>query len=252
MNLLKDNREKDWFWLENETVDRSDLTIYEKMTYIVLARHTNSESTCFPSYNTIAQKAGCSRRKVMDCIDSLEKKKLIKKDIRKLKGNFSSNIYQVMSIKTIEVVNDVHQSGESCALEVVNRMHQSGESCALGVVHGMHPNNTNNNNTNITTYSLVINRLNKACNKNYKSSTPKTKKLIQSRLNENFALEDFYKVIDLKSKEWLGTEMEKYLRPETLFGTKFESYLNENVSIKNEIENVDDGFIPELQFETLK
>ena len=41
-------------------------------------------------------------------------------------------------------------------------------------------------------------------------------------------MEDFKKVIDIKVQEWGKNEkMNKYLRPETLFGTKFESYLNE-------------------------
>ena len=39
-------------------------------------------------------------------------------------------------------------------------------------------------------------------------------------------MEDFKAVIDYKVSEWKGTKMEDYLRPETLFGTKFESYLN--------------------------
>ena len=39
-------------------------------------------------------------------------------------------------------------------------------------------------------------------------------------------------MIDKKCNEWLGTDMEKYLRPETLFGTKFESYLNSNNNVK--------------------
>ena len=30
-----------------------------------------------------------------------------------------------------------------------------------------------------------------------------------------------------KCAEWSGTDMENYLRPETLFGSKFESYLNQ-------------------------
>lgn len=78
-------------------------------------------------------------------------------------------------------------------------------------------------------YSLVVDYLNKKCNTNYKHTTAKTKAFIKARLNEHFNTEDFYKVIDIKSKEWLGTNMEKYLRPETLFGTKFESYLNQKV-----------------------
>jgi hypothetical protein len=35
--------------------------------------------------------------------------------------------------------------------------------------------------------------------------------------------------------------MEQYLRPETLFGTKFESYLNQNVSIDTS-KNVDTDY----------
>lgn len=56
MDLLRDARKKDWFWLENDLIDNLNLNVYEKMTYIVLARHANSESVCFPSNQTIAKK----------------------------------------------------------------------------------------------------------------------------------------------------------------------------------------------------
>ena len=74
---------------------------------------------------------------------------------------------------------------------------------------------------------LIIDRLNDVAGTNYKASTSKTKNLIQARLKEGFSLEDFNRVIDKKCREWSNTEMAKYLRPETLFGTKFESYLNQ-------------------------
>ena len=61
----------------------------------------------------------------------------------------------------------------------------------------------------------------------YSSTSPKTQTLIKARLREEYELEDFKTVIDKKCKEWLGTDMEKYLRPETLFGNKFESYLKQ-------------------------
>ena len=65
-------------------------------------------------------------------------------------------------------------------------------------------------------------------NTKYKSTTNKTKTLINDRFNEGFTTEDFIKVIDYKTEEWLNDEkMCKFLRPETLFGTKFESYLNQ-------------------------
>ena len=48
-------------------------------------------------------------------------------------------------------------------------------------------------------------------------------------------ISDFKTVIDKKVKSWAGTEWEKFIRPETLFGTKFESYLNEKVTGKGDI-----------------
>ena len=75
----------------------------------------------------------------------------------------------------------------------------------------------------------VIDYLNERLGSNYKSNTPKTRDKIKARINEGFVLEDFKRVIDIKFIEWKGTEFEKYLRPETLFGTKFESYLNQKV-----------------------
>lgn len=78
----------------------------------------------------------------------------------------------------------------------------------------------------------VIEHLNAKANKAYKATTAKTKTLILARKKEGFGLDDFKKVIDTKAKEWRGTEMDKYLRPETLFGTKFEGYLNESMIVK--------------------
>lgn len=83
----------------------------------------------------------------------------------------------------------------------------------------------------INIYSRVITRLNDFTNKNYKATTKKTKTCIKARINEGFTENDFYKVIEIKTKEWLGTDMEIYLRPETLFGNKFEGYLNQERQI---------------------
>ena len=79
----------------------------------------------------------------------------------------------------------------------------------------------------INIYSSIISYLNEKAHTKYRHSSSKTKTLIKARLNEGFTEDDFKKVIDNKTSEWLNTDMEKYLRPETLFGTKFESYLNQ-------------------------
>ena len=77
----------------------------------------------------------------------------------------------------------------------------------------------------------VISHLNLKAGTNYKTTTPKTRTLIKARLKEGFTLDDFYTVIDKKVLLWgKDIKMQAFLRPETLFGTKFESYLNEVVS----------------------
>lgn len=78
-------------------------------------------------------------------------------------------------------------------------------------------------------YKEIIDYLNMRLGSNYKYTTKKTKELIKARFNEGFSLDNFKIVIDKKCVEWINTDMQKYLRPETLFGTKFESYLNQVV-----------------------
>ena len=73
----------------------------------------------------------------------------------------------------------------------------------------------------------TINYLNKKTGKAYKPNTPNTVKHLTARINEGYTDLDFMDVIDTKCKEWLDTDMEKYLRPDTLFGSKFENYFNQ-------------------------
>lgn len=77
----------------------------------------------------------------------------------------------------------------------------------------------------------IIDYLNKKASTKFKSSSEKTKKAINARINEGYKLEDFKKVIDVKCKKWLkDPKMADFLRPETLFGNKFEGYLNEKMN----------------------
>ena len=75
--------------------------------------------------------------------------------------------------------------------------------------------------------------LNEKAGTGYRSTSRKTRSLIDARIREGFGISDFQRVIDNKVADWIhrtreGREdMRPYLRPETLFGTKFESYLNQ-------------------------
>jgi uncharacterized phage protein (TIGR02220 family) len=74
----------------------------------------------------------------------------------------------------------------------------------------------------------VIDYLNDKTGKKYRTRNKQTKKDIDARLKEGYTYKDFCQVIDNKRKVWKGTQQEIYLRPVTLFGNKFDSYLNEH------------------------
>lgn len=77
-------------------------------------------------------------------------------------------------------------------------------------------------------FSEIVEYLNEKVGTRYRASTPKTQAHIRARWNEGYRLDDFKRVIDVKVAEWLKDEkMCKYLCPDTLFGTKFEKYLNQ-------------------------
>lgn len=78
----------------------------------------------------------------------------------------------------------------------------------------------------IRNINTIISYLNEKTNKRFRSETQSYQKLIDDKLKDGYSIEDFKIVIDKKCKEWIGTEFETYLRPETLFGNKFDSYLN--------------------------
>ena len=77
----------------------------------------------------------------------------------------------------------------------------------------------------------IIEYLNQCAGKSYSLRSKQATKFIGLRLDEGYSFDDFKKVIDVKCAKWLNTSMQDYLRPETLFGSKFETYLNENTPL---------------------
>ncbi|PFZ08412.1 phage replication protein [Bacillus pseudomycoides] len=85
-------------------------------------------------------------------------------------------------------------------------------------------------NQSLIPYEDIVSYLNEKAGKSYKHKTAKTRTLIKARFKDGFTIDDFKQVIDIKTKQWLkDVNMNQYLRPETLFGTKFEGYLNEKI-----------------------
>ena len=91
---------------------------------------------------------------------------------------------------------------------------------------------TKKSNTNKEIYAAVIDYLNSKAGTHYRSSSKDTQRHINARIAEGFTIDDFKRVVDNMWTDWRGTEWEKYLRPSTLFGSKFENYLNRKTQSK--------------------
>ena len=81
-------------------------------------------------------------------------------------------------------------------------------------------------NNNKELINNIIAYMNEVLGTRYTNKNSLTQRMINARIENGFKFEDFKSVIDYKYKEWSNTKMKVYLRPETLFGTKFEGYLN--------------------------
>ena len=132
-------------------------------------------------------------------------------------------------IKTENNINGVIFNRYKANLQVVKNLYAGSKETLPGGSKETLPNNKLSDNKDIDIkkdIEYIVEYLNKKSGSNYRSSGAETKRHINARLAEGFTVEDFKTVIDKKCSEWVGTDMAQYLRPSTLFGTKFESYLN--------------------------
>ena len=74
---------------------------------------------------------------------------------------------------------------------------------------------------------IVIDYLNEKASKKFTLKNKQTIAFINARVKDGYKEKDFIKVIDIKTSKWLNSDMSDYLRPQTLFSPKMESYLNE-------------------------
>ena len=147
---LRDGRVKNWFYLENDLLDRQDLTIYEKTVYMVIARYVNGENKAFPSYETIAKKGSMAKVQAKRVVKSLTQKGLLKKEVRKTKDNkgYTSNLYTLLNPKPKDKSN-INKKG------VVSVRYQGGVPQIPGVVSPRYPNNTNIKKTSLNNVNMA-------------------------------------------------------------------------------------------------
>lgn len=157
-------------------------------------------------------------------INNLEKSEII------VTGNFNKAGFDKTKWYTINYEKLISlERNQQIDVSNLDRRCDQNEQMEVSILNRPIPETTHKTTTE-TTYKDIVLYLNQKANKNYSDKSKKTQTLIKARLNEGFTESDFKKVIDNKCSEWLhDTKMNQYLRPETLFGTKFESYLNMEV-----------------------
>lgn len=202
------------------------------------------------SYQQLADSFGFTKRQVKDACDYLKEKQLIDTEFRTvLIGNVPhSNVMFVEPIsENIKKISKLYQDPVTTERKTLlhsnvrpsyDKTEEGGTSERKTYTKSSTGISTQNSTVkdNIP-FKEIVSYLNVKTSTKYKPSSKKTKQLIAARFNEGFTLDDFKKVIDNKVAEWLNdSKMSQYLRPETLFGTKFESYLNQKESQKqNEV-----------------
>ena len=222
----------------------------EKLLMLAIADNSNDSGVCFPSWNTLMKKTSMSRNSLAKWLGVLEEKQyLFRKQRSRKNGSKTSNKFLIyphenkdfLDFEDMEIFEDSFNTvpkgelpkDETQSTKTMTTTVPKGELGVGGKVPKgelLEPSLTINHHSNHHLYTEIVNHLNDVLNKNYKHTGQKIKSLIDARLKEGFTLEDFKKVHIVKFSEWNGTDMQKYLRPETLYGTKFESYLNQELS----------------------
>ena len=150
---------------------------------------------------------------------------------------YDRTLWYAITKKGYSIIQKCESIPQFCGMEETNLCNPTTESVEP-IPNINTDSKQDNKTTDINTNSIsrlcvvVIDYLNLVTGSRFKPEVRKTRDLIAARFNEGFTEEDFMTVIDKKYKEWHGTDFEKYLRPSTLFGTKFEGYLNQVITTK--------------------
>ena len=183
-----------------------NLCANSKLLYGEITALCNEKGYCWASNQYFADLYGVSKITVSRWISSLEEYKYIT-----IKLNYKENSNEIES-RYIYIINNINYISST-------------------------PDKPDKEPKKENLYSdeikEIIDYLNEKTGSNYRYGTESTNKLIRSKLKSGYKVTDFKCVIDKKVRDWAGTDFEKYLRPSTLFGNKFEQYVNQKVHLNN-------------------
>ena len=225
--IVKQDRKFEGVWIPAEFWLDENLSIME-VVLLTEIKSLDNEKGCFASNAYLSNFFGLSKSRISQLVNQLKDKGYITVKYQREGKQIKQRV--------IRVVSQLNRG--------INFPKQPIKNPKQGYLENVKENSTSINNTVNSTdiYSqaepdgvaektkTIVGYLNEKTDSHYKATTPKTKQLVQARLKEGFSVDDFKTVIDKKTATWLNdSKINKYLRPLTLFGTKFEDYLNEKV-----------------------
>lgn len=225
--IVKQDRKFEGVWIPAEFWLDENLSIME-VVLLTEIKSLDNDKGCFASNAYLSNFFGLSKGRISQLVNQLKDKGYITIQYQREGKQIKQRV--------IRVVSQLNRG--------IKYPKQPIKNTKQGYLENVKENNTSINNTVNSTeiYSqaepdsvaisvkTIVDYLNEKTDSHYKATTPKTKQLVQARLKEGFSVDDFKTVIDKKTATWLNdNKMNKYLRPLTLFGTKFEDYLNEKV-----------------------
>lgn len=186
------------------------LTGTSKLIYSYLMSFSGGTNKVFPGLDLMSEELGISKKTIIKHRKHLEEIGLLTVE-KVITKNGSKNIYY---LQDIDFRND-----------------KDNKSVAESDIEVVPPKKIK---TQIP-YQKIIDHLNKKTGKNYSYKAKGNQQMIRARFNEGYTLDDFIKVIDIKTSEWIdNSKMVAYLRPTTLFNEKFDMYLNQETPKTNE------------------
>ena len=154
----------------------------------------------------------------------------VKKELREV--GLLEEVRQGNNLPNRIYISQVDGAVENTVLELEKVQHGAVENTVLELekvqTNKIDINDTDNNNIK-SICQEVITYLNQVTNKNFNKNTASHHKYIKARLKEGYELKDFKHVVNVMVATWMGTDYERYLQPQTLFGNKFDSYLNRSI-----------------------
>lgn len=214
--MSEDKREFKGVWFPAEVWLDERLTALEKIILIEIDS-LDGEDGCYASNEYLAKFCQCSQSKVSSAIAKLKKLGYIR-------------------VKSFDGRKRIL---ESCLTVSIGQTNKKEKSAQQNLEERVLVETTSESTKEDIPFSAIIDHLNERAGTCYRASTPKTQAHIRARWNEGYRLDDFIRVIDVKCDEWLNdTKMRKYLCPDTLFGTKFEKYLNQPMPAKEATDGI--------------